>query len=342
MKLLMVIVILFFDYVLIHSREMKLDPNFNALQTQTVITYNLLIKKEKEVQNLELEINKIRQKQAIYKSNIRNEEEIAQQIIFLLKKDYNQNSLVDFFKNLTNNSNNFISDRIIKKSTLSLIKDDVNKFLRDFEDFKKLEKEIVNKLTLINIERARLKSQKKKLDKQIKKKYLLQKKKLEKDKKYKLRQKKITKNANNINDLFKGTAFKEKTGKNVKKTERLIRFPVNGDIISKFGEIKDSFQFKNGIMFETKKESSYIISPINGTVRFAGQFRSYGNLIIIENEDNYHSIISGMDKITIFEGNRVLKGEPVGKNMNDVKKKIYFELRYKGKAIDPKREVEIL
>ena len=64
----MVIVILFFDYVLIHSREMKLDPNFNALQTQTVITYNLLIKKEKEVQNLELEINKIRQKQAIYKS----------------------------------------------------------------------------------------------------------------------------------------------------------------------------------------------------------------------------------------------------------------------------------
>ena len=161
MKLLMVIVILFFDYVLIHSREMKLDPNFNALQTQTVITYNLLIKKEKEVQNLELEINKIRQKQAIYKSNIRNEEEIAQQIIFLLKKDYNQNPLVDFFKNLTNNSNNFISDRIIKKSTLSLIKDDVNKFLRDFEDFKKLEKEIVNKLTLINIERARLKSQKK-------------------------------------------------------------------------------------------------------------------------------------------------------------------------------------
>lgn len=341
MKFFLVIFFLFvYEYIV--ARETKLESGFKDLQEQTVNTYNLLIKKEKEVKKLELEINKIRQKQEIFRSNIRNEEEIAQEIIFLLKRDFYQNSLADFFRNLTNNSNNFISDRIIKKATLSLIKDDVNNFLKDFEDIKGLEKRIITKLKLINLERLKLKDQKQKLNTQIKKKYLLQKQKIEKDKKYKLRQKKMAKNANNINDLFKDSAFKKKEGIRKKKNNQFIKLPVSGEIVSRFGERKDSFQFKNGIMFETKKEPSYIISPINGTVRFAGQFRSYGNLIIIENEDNYHSIISGMDKITIFEGNKVLKGEPVGKNEDDVKKKIYFELRYKGKAIDPKREVEIL
>ena len=45
-----------------------------------------------------------------------------------------------------------------------------------------------------------------------------------------------------------------------------------------------------------------------------------------------------------FSGNEVLVGEPIARNyFNDgIKKKLYFELRYKGKPVDPKREVEIL
>ena len=51
-----------------------------------------------------------------------------------------------------------------------------------------------------------------------------------------------------------------------------------------------------------------------------------------------------MDEIIAVSGNKVFKGEPVAKNyfIENNKKRLYFELRYKGKPIDPKREVEIL
>ena len=52
-----------------------------------------------------------------------------------------------------------------------------------------------------------------------------------------------------------------------------------------------------------------------------------------------------MDEIITLSGSKVLKGQPIGRNNDKAikdKKKIYFELRYKGKSIDPKREVEIL
>ena len=45
-----------------------------------------------------------------------------------------------------------------------------------------------------------------------------------------------------------------------------------------------------------------------------------------------------------FSGNKVLKGEPIAKFFvkQSSSKKLYFQLRFKGKPIDPKREVEIL
>ena len=54
-------------------------------------------------------------------------------------------------------------------------------------------------------------------------------------------------------------------------------------------------------------------SPINGMVVYANQFRSYGNLIIIENDEGYYSILSGMKKIIISSGSEVFIGEPIAK-----------------------------
>ena len=119
---------------------------------------------------------------------------------------------------------------------------------------------------------------------------------------------------------------------------------MNGKVIEKFGE-SNNYLTKNGIIFEPRI-NSYVISPIQGIVKYAGDFRSYGKLVIIVNEKGYHCILSGMDELMTIAGNKVLEGEPVAKNnfktSGKNKKRVYFELRYKGKVIDPKREVEIL
>ena len=65
-------------------------------------------------------------------------------------------------------------------------------------------------------------------------------------------------------------------------------------------------------------------------------------MIIIENENGYFCILSGMDKIIISSGNKVFKGEPIARISNKLKNKLYFELRKNGKIINPKSKVEIL
>ena len=98
---------------------------------------------------------------------------------------------------------------------------------------------------------------------------------------------------------------------------------------------------KNGLVFKVFEES-FVTSPISGMVVYANQFRSYGNLVIIENDEGYYCILSGMKKIIISSGNEVFMGEPIAKISAGSNSQLYFELRLNGKIINPKSKVEIL
>ena len=87
---------------------------------------------------------------------------------------------------------------------------------------------------------------------------------------------------------------------------------------------------------------SFVTSPINGMVVYANQFRSYGNLIIIENDEGFSCVLSGMRNILVSSGSEVLMGEPIAKITSEVNNQLYFELRLNGKIINPKSKVEIL
>ena len=76
-------------------------------------------------------------------------------------------------------------------------------------------------------------------------------------------------------------------------------------------------------------------------VVYANQFRSYGNLVIIENDDGLYCVLSGMKNILISSGIEVLRGEPIAK-LDSENSQLYFELRLNGKVINPKSKVEIL
>lgn len=317
------------------------SEEITLLQKKTILTHESLVKINDSIKKLDLEINQNKQLQLIFKNKIIEDEILAQNLIELIQKNYNSNLLKELLKKYPNYSS-FLSDRIVSKFYFDLIKNNINEYFLDLGEVEKLDLELKDKISSFNKQKNELRKNKKKLERELKKKVSLQRKSL-KNKIYKKKENKIKKNSNNINDLVQGISnFKRnKNYTNLKKKK--IRFPVDGEITSKFGEIKDSFPLKNGIMFQLK-DNPYVISPINGIVVFSGQFRSYGNLIIIENSDRYHTILSGMDEILTTSGNKVLVGEPIAKyyfsGVN--KKRIYFELRFKGKAIDPKKEVEIL
>ena len=154
----------------------------------------------------------------------------------------------------------------------------------------------------------------------------------------KLKEKKLKEKAKNLNELVSGV---EKKKKSKILRSGTIQYPVRGEIVSNYGEGKDVRKSKNGVVFKVLQDS-FVTSPINGMVVYANQFRSYGNLVIIENNEGYYCILSGMKNILISSGIEVLKGEPIAKLNKGKNNQLYFELRLNGKIINPKSKVEIL
>ncbi len=177
----------------------------------------------------------------------------------------------------------------------------------------------------------------KKLEKKIQEVAILQKK-IKTDSKLKIKEKKLKKKAKNLNELVKGANTKRKV---LTKNNTKFQMPVQGVIISDFGEGKDFHKLKNGLVFKVKEES-FVTSPINGTVTYSNKFRDFGNLVMIEDDNGFTCVLIGMKKLLISTGNEVLKGEPIAKVSPNLRSQLYFELRQNGKVINPKSKVEIL
>ncbi|MDC3091654.1 peptidoglycan DD-metalloendopeptidase family protein [Rickettsiales bacterium] len=320
--------------------EKKFSTELERIQNETVIKHKELTEINKIIKKLTLDIKKNKQSQIILNKYIENEEVLAEEMILLLQEEYKSNPIKNFFMKYLKD-NEVSKNNFIKKFFLETIKEDINFFLANLDEVRNLDNELNLKITKLNSEKKKLKKNKVKLDQDLKKRLSLQNKN-PKTKVFKQKQKSVEKNASNIDDLVTGMSSLNVVNYNKNKSKGII-FPVQGNIISRFGESKKPFPSENGLIFEFDSEP-YIVSPLNGVVIFAGQFRSYGNLIIIKSRNEYQTILSGMDEIIAISGNKVFKGEPIAKNyfIENNKKRLYFELRYQGKPIDPKREVEIL
>ncbi|PHQ69356.1 MAG: hypothetical protein COB93_08275 [Sneathiella sp.] len=114
-----------------------------------------------------------------------------------------------------------------------------------------------------------------------------------------------------------------------------LPLPVGGRIISNYNESQKAGQQK-GIVIESRSAAA-VISPYDGKIAFAGPFRHYGLLLIIDHGDGFHTLLSGMGTIDGSVGQLLLAGEPVGQmeNSGNTKPKLYMELRSQGAPINP-------
>lgn len=113
-----------------------------------------------------------------------------------------------------------------------------------------------------------------------------------------------------------------------------IPFPVKGNIIKKYGEMTDSGLSSKGITIKTRPNAQ-VISPYDGTVLFAGPFRGYGELLIIEHGDGYHTLLAGIGRLDTSVGQSLLAGEPVGIMVADSNSSLYIEIRKNGQPVNP-------
>jgi len=125
--------------------------------------------------------------------------------------------------------------------------------------------------------------------------------------------------------------------------------PVRGSIIRKFGQPQDGAEsggsgaadsetgpFNKGVVIETRPEAQ-VVAPFDGRVVFAGPFRSYGLILIIDHGGGYHTLIAGLARVDIVVNQWLLGGEPVGAMSSTQSRstRLYLEIRRRGQPINP-------
>ncbi|MEM9277700.1 MAG: murein hydrolase activator EnvC [Pseudomonadota bacterium] len=128
--------------------------------------------------------------------------------------------------------------------------------------------------------------------------------------------------------------------------KNLLPLPVNGELVANYGDDDGAGDVNNGLSLETR-QNARVISPADGWIVYAGPFRSYGQLLIINAGAGYHIVLAGMEKINVSPGQFVIVGEPVGTmgsqqvasvgqvDISTTKPILYVEFRKDGNSIDP-------
>ncbi|WP_425287420.1 murein hydrolase activator EnvC family protein [Paramesorhizobium deserti] len=125
-----------------------------------------------------------------------------------------------------------------------------------------------------------------------------------------------------------------------------LMLPAAGRISRRYGDKDEITGSSMGEMLETAANAT-ITSPSDGVVLYAGAFRSYGQLLILDAGGGYHIVLAGMQRIDVSQGQFVLAGEPVGAmgekllasaasmDMGNGAPMLYIEFRKDGKPVDP-------
>jgi septal ring factor EnvC (AmiA/AmiB activator) len=129
-----------------------------------------------------------------------------------------------------------------------------------------------------------------------------------------------------------------------------LPLPVNGARIREFGVPDKLGGAEKGISIATRP-AAQVTAPCDAWVVYAGPFRNYGQVLILNAGGGYHVVLAGMDRISVNVGQFVLTGEPVAVMSggapgngtqttatlasNSDKLVLYVEFRKDGTPIDP-------
>ncbi|OJF91356.1 hypothetical protein AX760_06890 [Pararhizobium antarcticum] len=127
--------------------------------------------------------------------------------------------------------------------------------------------------------------------------------------------------------------------------QKTLAFPVAGSVLRQFGDADGTGHALQGMMLETNA-NALVTAPSDGWIVFAGTFRSYGQMIILNPGDGYHIVLAGMEGVTVQQGQFVVAGEPLATMgakrvasatalaLETDRPTLYIEFRKDGKPVD--------
>ena len=137
--------------------------------------------------------------------------------------------------------------------------------------------------------------------------------------------------------------FMRRTAKDEKKEGKVGKFiwPSRGTVVSNFGTVIDPVYgtklLNNGIDIRAK-EGTGVVASHDGKVVYASRFYGYGNIVIIDHENGYHTLYAHLSTIEVMNREKIKQGEIIGRvgtSGTVSESTLHFEIRRDGRAIDP-------
>lgn len=105
--------------------------------------------------------------------------------------------------------------------------------------------------------------------------------------------------------------------------------PVSGTMTEGFGRSSKGQTY-------SARSGGQVIAPYAGRVEFVGPFRTYGRVVILNMDDGYYLLLTGLSETYVTTSENVKRGEPVGSMPGTTgRTPLYIELRRNGRSIDP-------
>jgi septal ring factor EnvC (AmiA/AmiB activator) len=127
--------------------------------------------------------------------------------------------------------------------------------------------------------------------------------------------------------------------------KKKLPLPVNGVRIREFNASDGVGGTEKGLSIASRP-GAQVTAPCDGWVVYAGPFRNYGQLLILNAGGGYHVLLAGMERISVDLGQFVVTGEPVAVMGGRVQPAVtftsgsgqpvlYVEFRRDGTPVDP-------
>ena len=107
----------------------------------------------------------------------------------------------------------------------------------------------------------------------------------------------------------------------------VYRLPVKGPLLAGMGEISAAGIHSRGLTLSPPADGE-VVAPAGGRIAYAGAFRSYGEIVIIDHGGGWTSLVTGLATLGVGAGDRVAIGQPIGRAGS---RPIMVELRRDGR-----------
>ncbi len=116
------------------------------------------------------------------------------------------------------------------------------------------------------------------------------------------------------------------------RTTPVYRLPIEGTLLTGLGEASDSGFRAKGLTVRGD-DMATVVAPAGGRIAFAGRYRSYGNIVIIDHGAGWTTLLTGLGTLAVRKDERVAMGARIGV-ADDAQEGITVELRRGGRPVD--------